>query len=188
LARKEFPMAEPFVGEIRPFAGNYAPTPWHLCDGSLLRISEYQTLFTLIGTTYGGDGTVTFALPDLRGRLALNQGTGPGLTPRTLGESAGAESVTLLESQIPQHTHPYMASTAAATTTSPANATLAALNPSGGSARVMYTPASTTGGTNLVMDTLNIGTTGGGQAHDNMMPSLAMTYMIALYGIYPSQS
>jgi len=181
-------MAQPFVGEIRPFAGNFAPSGWHLCDGALLSISEYEVLFALIGTTYGGDGTSTFGVPDLRGRIGLHNGTGPGLTAKVLGQKAGSESVTVTTSQMPQHAHSYFASSTPATSISPANAVLATMSPSSsGEARSFYTPVGEPGN-DIVFDALTVAQTGGNQPHENMMPSLALTYIIALFGIFPSQS
>src|SRR5262249_8021175 len=120
-------MAQPYVGEIRIFAGNFAPVGWMFCDGQLLPISENETLFNLIGTTYGGDGQSTFALPDLRGRLPLHQGTGSGLSTRQLAENGGTEEVTLSTQQIPSHTHPVPCSSGGGTPSSdPSNATFAA--------------------------------------------------------------
>src|SRR3954451_10417902 len=117
-------MAQPYVGEIRMFAGNFAPAGWMFCEGQLLPISEYDTLFNLIGTTYGGDGQNTFALPDLRGRAPLNQGQGPGLTNRVIGEISGSESVTLISTQMPQHIHQPVANNIDPTSDAPAAGTM----------------------------------------------------------------
>ncbi len=169
-------MAQPYVGEIRLFAGNFAPAGWMFCDGSLLPISEYETLFNLIGTTYGGDGQSTFALPDLRGRVPLHFGNG-----FTLAETGGVETVTLTVSQIPAHAHPFLASQSAASTSSPAGAVpataaAATITPYGTDAPLV--PLSPTAMTS----------TGGSQPHDNFQPYLCVSFIISLFGIFPSQT
>lgn len=165
-------MAQPYVGEIRMFAGNFAPAGWMFCEGQLLPISENETLFQLIGTTYGGDGQSTFSLPDLRGRLPIHQGNG-----FILAETGGVEEVTLTVGQIPAHSHPYIVSTASGTDTSPSNQVLAA------SPNVsIYRPASP----NLPMLASSISTTGGSQPHQNLMPYLCVHFIISLFGIFPS--
>jgi microcystin-dependent protein len=166
-------MAQPYVGEIRMFAGNFAPAGWMFCEGQLLPISENDTLFNLIGTTYGGDGESTFALPDLRGRLPLHQG---GST--VLAETGGAETVTLTAAQIPQHSHAFVAvGGAVGSQTSPAGSLPAQ--------SYNVTPyindaptASFAGGA--------VGTTGGSQPHDNFQPYLCVEFIISLFGIFPS--
>lgn len=168
-------MSQPYVGEIREFAGNFAPAGWMLCQGQLLAISEYDTLFNLIGTTYGGDGQSTFALPDLQGRVPVHQGTGGGGS-YVMGEKSGVESVTLTIQQIPLHNHIPMAG--AGGVDSPANN---AWGPSSTGAPYAAQPA------NAAMKTGNIALTGGSQPHDNMVPYVAMNYIISLFGIYPSQ-
>jgi microcystin-dependent protein len=171
-------MADQFVAEIRIFGGNFAPTGWAFCDGQILPISQNTALFSLLGTTYGGDGRSTFALPDLRGRSPLHQGQGPGLTSRPLGESAGVETVVLTQSQIPVHTHTLAGGGAAAST-----------NPSG---NVFGTPASAKiygSATSMVpMSSAAIGPAGQNQAHDNRQPYLALSFIIALQGIFPPRS
>ncbi len=169
-------MSQPYVGEIREFAGNFAPAGWMLCQGQLLAISEYDTLFNLIGTTYGGDGQSTFALPDLQGRVPIHQGTGGGGTYQ-IGEKSGVESVTLTVQQIPIHGHVPMAG--AGGVDSPANN---AWGPSTTGAPYAAAPS------NTPMKTGNIGPTGNTQPHDNMIPYLSMNYIISLFGIFPSQS
>lgn len=171
-------MSDPFIGEIRLFAGNFAPQGWAFCQGQLMAISQNDALFALIGTTYGGDGQSNFALPNLSGRIPLHQGQGPGLTPRTIGELSGAETVTLTTAQIPQHTHAMNASSAAATGTSPAGAVLAAT-----SVASYDTAAATT-----AMAAGALGSAGGSQPHENMAPTLALNYIISLFGIFPSQN
>jgi microcystin-dependent protein len=180
-------MSTPFVGEIRPFAGNFAPVGWHFCDGSQQSISEYETLFSLIGTTYGGNGTTTFGLPDLRGRVGMSQGQGLGLTDRVLGQIFGTENVTLLQTQMPAHSHPYYASSADATANLPTGNVVAAAVPAGGNPQLFYS-AFGSEGVATALDPHSIQSSGAGIPHENMMPTLALSYIIALYGIYPSQS
>jgi microcystin-dependent protein len=172
-------MANPFVGEIRMFAGNFPPVGWAFCDGSLVAIAENETLFTLIGTTYGGDGQSTFALPDLRGRVPVHQGNGPGLTPRTIGESGGSETTTLLAAQMPAHSHALSASTSAAT---------AAAGPGGVLAASATTSFYGSGPPSTAMGVGAITPVGGGQPHDNMAPFQAVSFIISLFGIFPSQN
>ena len=167
-------MAQPYVGEIRMFAGNFAPIGWMFCEGQLLPISEYDTLFQLIGTTYGGDGQSTFALPDLRGRIPLHQGNG-----FILAETGGAEEITLTASQIPAHAHPLLASQGMASTTSPsdklfASTPLATITPYGSD-----NPATT-------LSPQTMGAVGGSQPHSNFQPYLCVDFIISLFGIFPS--
>ena len=165
-------MAQPYVGEFRMFAGNFAPAGWMFCEGQLLPISENETLFQLIGTTYGGDGQSTFALPDLRGRIPIHQGNG-----FILAETGGAESVALTVSQIPAHSHPFLASTATGSDANPGNKLLAS------SPNVsIYRPQTP----NLPMSASSIGSSGGSQPHNNMMPYLCINFIISLFGIFPS--
>ena len=172
-------MSEPFVGEIRMFAGNFAPAGWAFCDGQLLAISQNDTLFSLIGTIYGGDGSTTFALPDLRGRLPIHSGAGPGLSMQQLGEKAGEEKVTLTVNQLPSHSHEFRVSTSSGTENNPEGAFVAA------SANVRtFRPA--TADTNLNASTVS--NTGGSQSHTNLMPYLCLSFIIALFGIYPSRT
>jgi microcystin-dependent protein len=166
-------MAQPYVGEIRMFAGNFAPAGWMFCEGQLLPISENETLFQLIGTTYGGDGQSTFALPDLRGRVPLHFGSGV-----SLAETGGAEQVTLTVSQIPSHAHAMLASTDIPTNSSPANTV------PGQAAAKIYRAGSPTG----VLNPASMGTTGGSQPHVNFQPYLCISFIISLFGIFPSQS
>ena len=166
-----------YVGEIRLFGGNFAPAGWYFCDGSLIPITENETLFQLIGTTYGGDGEATFALPDLRGRVPVHQGTGAGLSTYVLGERAGVESVTLTAQQIPAHTHPLLLSTAPGTADSP-QGNLPATPPAmrhyaEDSASVSLAPTALAGA-------------GGSQPHDNMQPYLGLNFIISAYGVFPS--
>ena len=171
-------MSQPYVGEIRLFAGNYEPVGWMFCQGQLLSIADNDVLFQLIGTTYGGDGQTSFSLPDLRGRVPVHQGQGPATTPRTLGEFGGEETVTLLAGQIPAHTHALHANAAAATGTAPGGALLAATG----------VASYDTGAATTAMAAGTVGSSGGNQPHQNMAPTLALNYIISLYGIYPSQA
>jgi|SRR5215813_1222793 len=172
-------MAQPYVGEIRMFAGNFAPAGWMFCDGQLLPISENATLFNLIGTTYGGDGQSTFALPDLRGRLPLHFGTGAGSTFQ-LAESAGVESVTLTTNQIPIHTHAMLCSSAAGNSTNPLNGIAAFTDLSQYSTQAANTQMGNPATSSDI--------TGGSQPHDNFMPYLCVNFIISLFGIFPSQT
>lgn len=174
-------MSEPFVAEIKIFAGNFAPRGWAFCDGQLLPIAQNTALFSLIGTTYGGDGRTTTGLPNLKGRAPMHPGRGPGLTPRTLGQRAGTETETLTLAQMAQHSHSLMAYNNMPGTSYTATATSSLARSVGGNAY-----QSGPSNTDLHADALT--DTGGGQAHDNMQPYLAMYFIIALVGIYPSRS
>jgi microcystin-dependent protein len=167
-------MAQPYVGEIRLFAGNFAPAGWMFCEGQLLPISEYETLFNLIGTTYGGDGQSTFALPDLRGRVPIHQGNG-----FVLAETGGAEEITLTVNQIAAHTHPLLATTAVGTAASPLGGVLA----SAGSANVYRQ-----GPGAVALSTQTVGSVGGSQPHTNFQPYLCVDFILSLFGIFPSQT
>jgi microcystin-dependent protein len=167
-------MAQPFVGEIRMFAGNFAIAGWMFCEGQLLPISEYETLFVLIGTTYGGDGESTFALPDLRGRVPIHQGNG-----FILAQSGGAEEVTLTVNQIAAHTHPLLATTAVANQSSPANNVLAQ-----STAADLYIEDTAT----AALASGAISPTGGSQPHPNFQPYLGINYIISLFGYFPPPS
>jgi microcystin-dependent protein len=171
-------MSEPFVGEIRMFAGNFAPRGWAFCDGQLLAISQNDALFSLLGTIYGGDGRVTFGLPDARGRIPIHAGSGPGLTSRNLGSRGGSEQVTLTVNQLPAHTHAWSATNSPATSNSPAGA--APANATGD----VYT--SDFRAENMANN--SISNMGGSQSHINLQPFLCINFIIALFGIYPSRS
>ncbi len=171
-------MGTPYVGEIRMFGGNFAPAGWAFCNGQLLAISENDTLFNLIGTTYGGDGQNTFGLPDLRGRVPVHMGQGPGLSSYVIGENGGTESVTLTLSQIPSHSHPALAQSQPGTQSSPANGVWAA------STLNQYS----TNNANATMNAQCLGLAGGSQPHDNMLPFQCVSFIISLYGIYPTPS
>jgi microcystin-dependent protein len=175
-------MSEPFIAEIRIFAGNFAPRSWAFCDGQLLPISNNTALFSLIGTTYGGDGRTTTALPNLEGRAPMHPGRGPGQTARRLGQRVGVETVTLTEAQIPSHTHTVRANPASGTTNMPTNVASIA----GAGADRLYGTNTTT---NLVdMSDQTLSATGGSQAHGNLQPYLVLNFIIALQGLYPSRS
>lgn len=164
-------MSDQYVGEIRMFAGNYAPQGWALCNGQLLNISQYEVLYVLIGTTYGGDGRTTFALPDLRGRVPIHNNNA-----MPLGSLGGTEKVTLTTQQLPAHTHIASATTITGDVSSPANGVWAAINNySDDTSKLVSMSAS------------GIAAAGGSQAHDNMMPSTAVSFIIALEGIFPSE-
>jgi microcystin-dependent protein len=170
---------DPFIGEIDWVPYNFAPRGWAFCDGQLLSIPQNSALFSLIGTIYGGDGRTNFALPDMRGRMPLHVGSGPGLTPRTLGEKSGEESVTLSVNQMPNHIHSARGSSSDATSVSPAG------NVWGSKRRTrLYSPDPA----NVDMDASAIAATGGGQAHNNMPPYLVLHCIIALQGIFPSRN
>lgn len=169
-------MAQPYVGEIRMFGGNFAPAGWMLCEGQLLPISENETLFQLIGTTYGGDGQSTFALPDLRGRVPIHQGNNLGTF--TIGQAAGVETVTLTVPQIPVHSHGMMASKDVANQLAPQNAV------TGQAAAKIYRA----GTPSLTLNPQAVTTVGGTQPHTNMQPYLCVNFIISLFGIFPSQS
>ncbi|QGZ35899.1 phage tail protein [Stappia indica] len=173
-------MSTPYIGEIRMFGGNFAPLGWEFCNGQLLSIAENDTLFNLIGTTYGGDGQTTFALPDLRGRLPLHFGQGPGQPTYVMAESGGSEEVTLTQQQIPSHSHPLIANKATGTEASPQNNVLASAAAGDPYFSSQTLPPFTELGPNAVQ------VAGGSQPHNNMAPYLAVSFIISLYGIYPS--
>lgn len=177
-------MSEFYVGEIRLFAFPRVPTGWFACDGSLKPISAYEVLYTLIGTTYGGDGVNTFAVPDLRGRLPVHQGTGLGLSTRVMGQVFGTEAVTLISNNMPVHTHAYNAAPANAAVNVPTSAELGSLT-----GDTMYTTGPGTHNELLSPQAVTVtGGSGGGAApHDNTMPTLTAAYCIAWSGIFPSQ-
>ena len=186
-------MADPFVGEIILVAFNFAPVGWKLCDGSLLPISENETLFQLIGTTYGGDGEETFAVPDLRGRVALGLGTGPGLSGYTIGEFGGTESLIITATQMPIHTHPITGQMAVnrGCRNGPGNSrspigNVPAIEAAGST--MTYSadaPDVNMNAAAIAMPPVNTSATGGLAAHTNMQPFLALNYCISLFGIFP---
>jgi len=168
-------MGSPYIGEIRMFAGNFAPVGWALCDGSQITISENQPLFDLIGTTYGGDGQTSFNLPDLRGRIPIEAGNN-----YVLGESGGVESVTLTTQSIPSHNHIFMATTNNGSNASPSNAVLAQVS----ATQQIYANQSP----DVSMSANAIGSAGGSQPHENRQPFLCINFIISLFGIFPQQS
>jgi len=173
-------MGQPFVGEIRIFAGNFAPAGWLFCDGSVLAIAENETLFNLIGTTYGGDGQSTFAVPDLRGRIPIHSGTGAGLSSRLLAESGGAEAVALDGNRLPAHTHGWRASSAQAQATAgPVGSVTASA-----SSTLLYGSAAPAS----VFAPQAVIPVGGSQPHENLAPYLCVNFIISLFGIFPSPS
>ena len=175
-------MASPFVAEIRIFAGNFAPRGWATCDGQIMPLSQNTALFSLLGTTYGGDGKSNFALPNLQGSAPMQQGQGPGLTLRDLGESGGEQNVTLLDTEMPAHSHGAQAY-ANAGGQGPTNNAWSDPNQRGISA---YTPSSAN--SNVLMNPLGLSITGGNLPHNNMMPYLCLTFIIALQGVYPPRT
>jgi microcystin-dependent protein len=172
-------MSQPYVGEIRMFAGNFAPAGWMFCAGQVLAISENETLFQLIGTTYGGDGQSTFALPDLRSRVPIHQGTGPSGSTRIIGEMGGVEQVTLTTQQIPAHSHPLLVSTAVATNSNPAGSV-----PGESPSVTLYLEEAPS----VIMNAGAIAATGGSQPHNNVQPFQCVNFIISLFGIFPSQT
>jgi len=172
-------MSEPFVGEIRMFAGTFAPRGWALCDGQLLAISQNDALFSLLGTIYGGDGRTTFGLPDLRGRVPVHMGQGPGLSNYGVGVKGGAENVTLIANQLPSHSHTLQAASDVAGSKS------AQGNLLGRSTNIdLYTGDSPDG----TLASAAVSNSGGSQSHGNLMPFLCVNFIIALFGIYPSRT
>lgn len=181
-------MAEPFLGEIRMVGWNFAANGWALCNGQLLSISQNTALFSLLGTTYGGDGIQTFALPNLQGRVPIHQGNGAGLSPYVIGEVAGAENVTLLVNQMPAHNHLVAVSNQVGSVADPTNAILAQGNSGSGRSPVVvsdYVPAVPPTGT---LSPVSISNAGGNQPHSNIQPFLCVNFIIALQGIFPSRS
>ncbi len=174
-------MSDPFVAEIRIFAGNFAPTGWAFCNGQILPISQNTALFSLLGTTYGGNGTSNFALPNLQGRAPMHWGQGPGLSARDLGETGGQPDVSLIPSELPAHTHAANCDSAAGSQTSPAG------NAWGGSARgrpAIYSSSAP----DVAMSPLSVYVAGSSLPHNNMQPYLALNFIIALQGVFPSRS
>ena len=178
-------MSEPYVGEIRMFGFGTrgAPTGWQACDGSLLAISNFDVLFTLIGTTYGGDGQQTFAVPDLRGRLPVHQGTGPGLSTYLIGQRSGTETVTVLPTQMPAHTHAAVVTNAPATSLTPGTTLLP-----GAVGNDTFYATDLTGATAAAMSAQSTSLAGGSQPHENCMPTITVQYCLATEGIFPSQA
>jgi len=171
-------MSDPFIGEIKMFGGTFAPRGWALCNGQLLAISQNQALFSLVGTYYGGDGRTTFGLPDLRGRVPIHQGSGPGLTPRSIGDKVGVERVTLTPGELPAHSHDLRCAQARSDTQNPHANVLAR------GTEDLYGPAD-----NLVeLSPSALSTVGGSQQHNNMQPFIGINFIIALQGVFPSRN
>ena len=179
LPCEEADAQTPFIGQIQMFAGTYAPVGWLVCEGQLLPIAEYDALFNLIGTTYGGDGVQTFALPDLRGRVIVSAGQGSGLSNYSVGQTGGAEAVTLTQSQLPAHAHSLSADSLSGTSDTPSG-----LMPADGPDGVPSFGANTVS----AMGGNAIANAGGGQPHNNVKPHLAIRYIIAVQGIFPSRN
>jgi microcystin-dependent protein len=181
-------MSEPFLGEIRMFAGDFNPKAWALCNGQLLAIAQNQALFSLLGTTYGGNGVTTFALPDLRGRLPMHFGNGQGLSNYTLGQRTGTEAVTLTAAQIPAHAHnltPSCNNDVANTDSQSPVGAFPAVQDGNAGGFAMY--ATTAQGNSKMLQTPT-GSTGGNQPHDNRQPSLVLTFIICIQGLFPSRN
>lgn len=183
-------MAEPFIAQIMMFGGNFAPRGWALCNGQILPIAQNTALFSLLGTTYGGNGQTTFALPDLRSRVPLHPGQGPGLSPYSLGQSGGTETVTLLQTQMPAHQHPFAVPTSSATANSPSPAnnllTTGVVTVAGNDIDVVgYRSGVQADG---AMQPGVTGIAGGSQPHENIQPYLCVNFIIALEGIFPSRN
>jgi microcystin-dependent protein len=179
-------MASPFLGEIKLFAGNFQILGWASCNGQLMSIAQNDALYTLLGTTYGGDGVTTFGLPNLQSRVALHQGQGAGLSNHVMGETGGTEGVTLIASQLPSHTHQTIASPGDATAKLPANALPA--RPADATVGYLYLSGSATGTIDAPPAPTSVTPSGGNAAHNNIMPVLALNYLISLEGVYPPQN
>jgi microcystin-dependent protein len=176
---------EPFIGQIIPVGFNFAPYGWLLCQGQLISIANYSTLYNLIGTSYGGDGQTTFGIPNLSGRVPLHYGQGPTLSTYTLGEAIGTESVTLLATQAGAHTHSFMTSTKPANSITPSNTTTLGLASSGTGGIYVYGSSTTS---NTKLSSKSIGIAGGSLPHENRQPFQAVNYIIAWSGLYPSRN
>jgi len=176
-------MSEAFIGEIIMFGGTFAPRNWAFCNGQLIPISQNTALFSILGTIYGGDGQVTFALPDLRGRVPVHPGQGPGLSNYVLGEASGTETVTLLTTQMPTHNHLLAANSSVNGSPTPVNNFPAIVTDLGGEQLNAYSAAS-----NATMAPNAVAAAGGSQPHNNMQPFLCVNFIICLYGIFPSRN
>ncbi len=172
-------MAQPYVGEIRMFGGNFAPAGWMFCEGQLLAIAEFETLFNLIGTTYGGDGQSTFALPDLRGRLPVHQGSSSNGSTYVISQTGGTETATLTINQLPSHSHGVVASTAPGSAPGPGSNVLGA---SGTVAMYSAHPP------NQSLNSGSLAAVGGSQPHENLQPYVCVSFILSLFGIFPSQT
>lgn len=174
---------EPFIAQIMLFGGSFAPRGWAFCDGQLLPVSSNSALFSIIGTAFGGDGRTTFALPDLRGRVPMHAGTGPGLTPRQIGQRIGVEDVALIEAQMPNHSHEMLVATAAANSDRASGDALAK-----SPVYVDNNASDPSTQPSVALNSRTVSNAGGGQQHENMQPTLCINYIIALQGIFPSRS
>ena len=177
-------MSDPYLGEIRMFGGNFAPRNWALCVGTILYISDNTALFSLLGTNFGGDGRTSFGLPDMRGRIPMHQGSGPGLTYRAIGQRFGIESVVLSNNEMPMHNHTLQATTTFAASSNPGNDVLA--SHSDGDMPFTAIPSDPTNYQTMSSDTVI--STGGSVAHNNMMPYQCVSFIICMQGIYPSRN
>lgn len=174
---------EPFIGQIMLFGGNFAPRGWAFCDGQLLAVSSHSALFSILGATYGGDARTTFGLPDLRGRVPMHAGQGPGLTPRQIGQKVGIEDVALVEAQIPSHNHDMLAASASAANNRAAGDAIGRSD-----IFVDNDPSDPTTQPSITLNNRTIANAGGSQSHENMQPTLCINYIIALEGIFPARS
>ena len=181
-------MSNAFLGQITMFAGNFAPKATAFCNGQTLSIQQNTALFSLLGTTYGGNGTTTFALPNLQSRLPVHQGQGQGLSPYTIGQTGGVTGVTIISSTMPSHTHTFNATTANATSPSIANNLLPGVPNVSGATNEFYAVQNNVGLNFVQMAANAAGTTGGSQPHNNLMPSLCISFIIYLQGIFPSRN
>lgn len=175
-------MADPFIAEIRMFGFNFAPRGWATCNGQIISIAQNTALFSLLGTTYGGDGRVTFQLPNLGGRAPLHEGQGPGLTPRSLGEQGGVSNITLTSAEVPAHTHQLACNSANANKPLPVNNFVSASTPG---AQTRNAPALTAG---VTMAAQALSAAGSGQPHNNLQPYLAVNFCICMQGVFPSRN
>ena len=178
-------MSQPYVGEIRMFGGNFPPVGWAMCDGASVAIADNDTLYQLIGTTYGGDGVTTFSLPDLRGRVPTHMGSRSGQT-YVIGQKTGVETVTLTTQQLPVHTHPFYAATTPGTASTPTTQTMISSQGPAGTSLFAYQPYD--GQNQVALTAASTTPAGGNQPHDNMQPYLGINFIISLYGIFPSQN
>jgi microcystin-dependent protein len=184
-------MSDQFLAEIRLFACNFAPIGWAQCNGQILPISQNTALFSLLGTNFGGNGTSTFGLPNLQGSIPIDQGNGPGLSPRVVGESGGGTTVTLLQTEMPAHNHVMQATTATGTTATAAGSQLALATAGGGKSGGAYMANFYSSNVNSATTQLlatSIVSQGGSQPHNNVMPYLALNFCIAMQGIFPPRS
>ena len=181
-------MSTPFLGEIRMFAGNFAPKNWQFCNGQVLSINQFVALFSLIGTTYGGNEVQTFQLPNLQGRIPVGEGTGLGLTTRVIGESAGSENVSILYNSMPLHNHQFMASSVKASVTAIGNTVLPGAMVNGLNGDFYAVNTGTPPPTFGTLMNQSLAPNGGSQPHNNVMPSLCVSFIISMSGIFPSRN